>query len=216
MANELTFVLASTGADNSGGNALHLDLSQIRPVIMKRSEICCKGALPSINLRSCLRGCHSSWSRPMNLAQNGKNAFSVHFGTSVSVRRIPSRFDYAESVRADLWSSLRDIRENALRNEAEFSFDGAQWRHCSEEDDFFLDKRSGSLIHPAHVETVSVFDGIEWKPISNDIGMVVATSCPRAEGPREFEQNIAQRWIQQKSRINSVTAKTRNLIFSNN
>lgn len=168
MVNKRPLTLTTTVGNTNCGNELRFDVCQIRPVVLKRSEIYCKCASPSLNLRSCLRRGRTSWSTPTTSAQNNKYACIVQFQTSVSVRRIPSRLDYSESVRTDLWSSLRDIRENALRNEAEFSFDGAEWRRCSEEEDFFFDKRSGSLVHPAHVETVCVFDGIEWKPISKN------------------------------------------------
>jgi hypothetical protein len=95
-------------------------------------------------------------------------ACSVQFRSNVTVKRIPSRHEYSPSMRRELWTPLKELRENALRNEAEFSFDGCNWRECCEEQDMFFDKRSGSLIHPVHVETVCVFNGKEWKPIAKD------------------------------------------------
>lgn len=160
--------LALTNSNSNGGKALRFDITQIKPVIMKRSEIYNKGTSPVSNattLPSCLRQSRTPGSTATTSTEPQNDACSVQFRSNVTVRRIPSRHDYSESVKAELWSSLAEIRENAIRNEAEFSFDGAQWRTCREEKDFFLDKQSGCLIHPAHVETVCVFNGIEWTPI---------------------------------------------------
>ena len=100
------------------------------------------------------------------------------------MKRIPSRHDYAESTRKELWSSLDEIKENALRNEAEFLFDGGDWRECCEEEDMYFDKRSGALVHPAHIEKVCVFNGTGWTPISKEetATPAQATSASQAVG----------------------------------
>jgi len=70
-------------------------------------------------------------------------------------------------TKRELWASLDEIRQNALRNEAEFIFDGGDWRNVSEEDAMFYDQRSGTLIHPAHIDANAyMFDGHDWKPIA--------------------------------------------------
>ena len=127
-------------------------------------------------LSSCLRPPSQHLRRQAHLALSSSGyrtnnvACSVQFRPSVTVRRIPSRHEYGEETKRDLWSNLDEIRVNALRNEAEFVFDGGNWRECSEEDVMFFDHRLGSLVHPAHVDTsVCVYStGHGWKPISED------------------------------------------------
>jgi len=153
----------------------------IKPVILKRSEIYNFSAPVVVleeqnqarhnnnsnGLQSCLRRGPSCSIRAPSYQQN--DACSVQFRSSVAVKRIPSRYDYSEGTRRLLWNNLQEIRENAMRNEAEFLFDGGNWRHCCEEDDMYYDKHSGSMIHPAHVATVRVLSGNQWRPaILND------------------------------------------------
>ena len=179
---------------------------EIRPVIMKRSEIynnCApvvlfhktpkngasnssidQGAAASNRdecrneqpLASCLRGPSQALRRQSQLGsssashRSGTAACSVQFRPKVTVRRIPSRHEYGEDIKRDLWTNLDEIRVNALRNEAEFVFDGGNWRECTEEDQMYFDHRLGSLVHPAHVDTsVCVYStGQGWEPISED------------------------------------------------
>jgi hypothetical protein len=177
MANKRPLAMAATSATHiNGGKQLRYDISQVKPMILKRSEILSKEASrllcehPHSMLSSCLRERRKSWSLyPETMTPARQNeACSVQFRSNVTVKRIPSRHEYSPSMRRELWTPLKELRENALRNEAEFSFDGCNWRECCEEQDMFFDKRSGSFIHPVHVETVCVFNGTEWKPIAKD------------------------------------------------
>jgi len=125
----------------------------------------------SSNLQSCLRPpSHALGRVALSHGQysNGNNQeTSVQFRPSVTVRRIPSRHSYSPVTKRELWASLDEIRQNALRNEAEFIFDGGDWRNVSEEDAMFYDQRSGTLIHPAHIDANAyMFDGHDWKPIA--------------------------------------------------
>ncbi|CAB9506755.1 expressed unknown protein [Seminavis robusta] len=177
MVTKRPLASAAANADRNGGKQLRFDLSQIKPLILKRSEILSSEVARLRNedmdtqpLPSCLRTRSTSWAlHPETMTPMTQDeACSVQFRSNVTVKRIPSRHEYSPSTRRELWSSLKEIRENALRNEAEFSFDGCNWRECCEEDDMFYDKRSDTLIHPAHVETVCVYNGREWKPIANE------------------------------------------------
>lgn len=137
-------------------------------------------------LSSCLRPPSQALRRQAQLVSSSSGyltnhvACSVQFRPSVTVRRIPSRHEYGEETKRDLWSNLDEIRVNALRNEAEFVFDGGNWRECSEEDAMYFDHRLGSLVHPAHVDTsVCVYNtNYGWKPISEDNNTSNTTESP--------------------------------------
>jgi hypothetical protein len=180
---------ATNAAHINGGKQLRYDIIQVKPLILKRSEILSKEVSRLYErpqpLASCLRARRSL--RPLHpdtmtpVRQN--EACSVQFRSNVTVKRIPSRHEYSPSMRRELWTPLKELRENALRNEAEFCFDRCSWRDCCEEQDMFFDKRSGSLIHPVHVETVCVFNGKEWKPISKDETIAKPTVASASVSP---------------------------------
>lgn len=95
-------------------------------------------------------------------------ACRVHFCPTVTIKGIPARDDYSESERKNLWSSLEEMKENALRNDAEFMFDGRDWRFATEEDGMHFDKVTGTLVHPVHAVTAYMLNGGEWKPLVKD------------------------------------------------
>lgn len=86
--------------------------------------------------------CNSSNTSPRN---------SVRFHCKVLVMRIPSRKQYPESMKRNLWSSLSEIARSAQRNTFEFSSEGWNWRSAVEEDSMYIHPKTGQYIHPAHV-----------------------------------------------------------------
>jgi len=76
----------------------------------------------------------------------------VHFESTVQVVRIPSHKDYTTSLKRTLWGSLKDIKQNAMRNTTEYIFDACQWRNATEEQDMYFDQQSGKYIHPVHIQ----------------------------------------------------------------
>ena len=66
---------------------------------------------------------------------------SLQFDQTVSVKVIPSRFDYSQDVKQKLWSDRKECKANKLKNLKEFAKEGFDWRNVndSDEDDLARD-----------------------------------------------------------------------------
>lgn len=78
-----------------------------------------------------------------------KRSVSLH--KSVSIIPIPSRDEYSCTVKERLWSSSAELCANAARNSIEFASEGWNWRDVVEDEEMFVHKPSGELIHPVHL-----------------------------------------------------------------
>eukprot|EP00533_Pseudo-nitzschia_delicatissima_P015866 CAMPEP_0197266432 /NCGR_PEP_ID=MMETSP1432-20130617/3001_1 /TAXON_ID=44447 /ORGANISM="Pseudo-nitzschia delicatissima, Strain UNC1205" /LENGTH=172 /DNA_ID=CAMNT_0042731301 /DNA_START=175 /DNA_END=693 /DNA_ORIENTATION=- len=76
---------------------------------------------------------------------------NVRFHSKVLVMRIPSRNQYPEHMKRNLWCSLSEIARSAQRNTIEFSSEGWDWRSAVEEESMYVHPKTGQYIHPAHV-----------------------------------------------------------------
>jgi len=76
---------------------------------------------------------------------------SVRFHSKVLVMRIPSRNQYPESIKRNLWCSLSEIARSAQRNTIEFSSEGWNWRSAVEEESMYVHPKTGQYIHPVHI-----------------------------------------------------------------
>jgi len=83
---------------------------------------------------------------------NIRSRNSVRFHSKVLVMRIPSRNQYPESIKRNLWSSLSEIAKSAQRNTIEFSSEGWNWRSAIEEDSMYVHPRTRQRIHPVHLQ----------------------------------------------------------------
>ena len=77
---------------------------------------------------------------------------SIRFHSKVLVMRIPSRNQYPEYMKRNLWCSLSEIARSAQRNTIEFSSEGWDWRSAVEEDSMYIHPKTGQYIHPVHVQ----------------------------------------------------------------
>lgn len=77
---------------------------------------------------------------------------NVRFHSKVLVMRIPSRYQYPESIKRTLWCSLSEIARSAQRNTIEFTSEGWNWRTAVEEKSMYIHPRTGQYIHPVHVQ----------------------------------------------------------------
>lgn len=80
---------------------------------------------------------------------------SVRFHSKVLVMRIPSRKQYPESMKRNMWCSLSEIARSAQRNTIEFSSEGWDWRSAVEEHSMYIHPKTGQYIHPVHVQRVA-------------------------------------------------------------
>lgn len=78
----------------------------------------------------------------------------IRFNETVDVVPIPMRSEYTVEMRHNVWSSTREIQENAARNTLEFAHDGWDWRKVADEDVFQqCPEGTGRWIHPVHCST---------------------------------------------------------------
>ena len=76
---------------------------------------------------------------------------AVHFAETVLIQDIPPASAYTQEERERLWTTLADLQRDAKRNATELWFDGGDWRHATEEDQFCVwEAKNGEtqLIHP--------------------------------------------------------------------
>jgi hypothetical protein len=80
---------------------------------------------------------------------------TVKFNPTVSMIRIPSRYQYSPRIKKCIWSDGYEIKENAERNMIEFEAEGFDWRNVVLDDEMYVDSYNGHLIHPCHVNDYS-------------------------------------------------------------
>lgn len=80
----------------------------------------------------------------------------VWFSPITSVVPIPSRQDYSEADRQQIWTTFDEQDMNALRNKIEYQYEGHDWRNVVLERDMYSDT-NGELVHPAILEFVSLW-----------------------------------------------------------
>jgi len=73
------------------------------------------------------------------------------FDEIVAVVPIPSIEEYSPHVRRRMWASRSEIVRNVARNLVEYTAEGCNWRTVTEDDDMFVCRSTGELIHPIHV-----------------------------------------------------------------
>mmetsp|Transcript_24982 Transcript_24982/g.54881 ORF Transcript_24982/g.54881 Transcript_24982/m.54881 type:complete len:173 (+) Transcript_24982:144-662(+) len=77
----------------------------------------------------------------------------VRFNNVVTEKEIASHRKYSDRIRRTLWSDPEEIKENAYRNQIEFQAEGMDWESVLENDEMYVDAKTGELIHPFWVES---------------------------------------------------------------
>ncbi len=77
---------------------------------------------------------------------------TIQFQDEVLVLPIPSRHDYSERIKKFLWSGAEELSETIERNRAEFASEGWDWHSVLEDDEMYVDAKSGELVHPIWLE----------------------------------------------------------------
>jgi len=74
----------------------------------------------------------------------------VSFGPSVCVRPIPTRSEYSDRMKSQIWSSRHELQMNAQRNVIEFTAENWDWRQAASDDDMIICDVTGERVHPIH------------------------------------------------------------------
>ncbi len=77
----------------------------------------------------------------------------VRFNTVVTEKQIASHKKYSDRIKKQLWSDPAEIQENAYRNQIEYQAEGMNWQSVLENDEMYVDAKTGELIHPFWVES---------------------------------------------------------------
>jgi hypothetical protein len=88
----------------------------------------------------------------------------VHFDGDVVVRPIASHRAYSKRIRRTLWTSKDELNDHIHRNTAEFMAEGMDWKNVLEDDDMYMDAKTGELIHPYWVENDELFEAVANGP----------------------------------------------------
>mmetsp|Transcript_10623 Transcript_10623/g.25569 ORF Transcript_10623/g.25569 Transcript_10623/m.25569 type:complete len:164 (-) Transcript_10623:70-561(-) len=76
----------------------------------------------------------------------------VRFNSIVTEKQIASHKKYSDRMKRELWNDPNVIEENAYRNQIEFEAEGMDWQSVLENEEMYLDTKTGELIHPFWVE----------------------------------------------------------------
>ena len=77
----------------------------------------------------------------------------VRFNDVVTEKEIASHKKYSNRIKRQLWSDPEEIQENAYRNQIEFQAEGMNWQSVLENEEMYVDPKTGELIHPFWVES---------------------------------------------------------------
>lgn len=81
----------------------------------------------------------------------------VQFDSDVIVQPIASHKAYSKRIKRTLWTSSEELNDHVYRNTAEFMAEGMDWKNVLEDDDMYMDAKTGELIHPYWVESHDSF-----------------------------------------------------------
>jgi hypothetical protein len=107
---------------------------------------------------------HEPFQQPLNddaVTGSSTSTSSTSFGTPgrrlrfeshVTVIPIASRHQFSNRIKRILWSNSREIKENAERNMREYEYEGWDWNLVLEDDEMYVDSRTGDLVHPVWLE----------------------------------------------------------------
>jgi hypothetical protein len=91
-------------------------------------------------------------SKQPTLATTATNRHVVAFKPAVTVHPIPSRNNYSNRIRSQLWTPYEELQENAARNSIEFAAENFDWTNVAEEKDMIF--WHGEHVHPIHFDMI--------------------------------------------------------------
>mmetsp|Transcript_48887 Transcript_48887/g.52794 ORF Transcript_48887/g.52794 Transcript_48887/m.52794 type:complete len:154 (+) Transcript_48887:136-597(+) len=76
----------------------------------------------------------------------------VRFNSIVKEKHIASHKRYTDRIKRTMFCSTEEIRMNAYRNQIEYEAEGMNWENVLEDDEMYMDAKTGELVHPFWVE----------------------------------------------------------------
>lgn len=80
---------------------------------------------------------------------NNNRKYRIQFGCYVKEVEIPHRNSYSITERMQMWNNNETLRIMMKRNRIEYDWEGNDWEHAPEEDEFCY--INGVQLHPAHL-----------------------------------------------------------------
>jgi hypothetical protein len=83
---------------------------------------------------------------------DSKKTRHIAFQEEVDVLPIPTRHEYSDRIKGQIWSSRLELQENAERNALEYAAEGWHWQGVTEDEGMYICSVSGELVHPIHLQ----------------------------------------------------------------
>jgi len=77
----------------------------------------------------------------------------VQFNNDVMVKQIASHKVYSNRIKNTMWNDSQTIQENATRNQIEYEAEDRKWEAVIEDDEMYVNAKTGELVHPVWVES---------------------------------------------------------------
>lgn len=97
-----------------------------------------------------------------------RRSSTISFDSTVSVVPIRKFDEYPMTLRRKLWGTSQETHENIIRNSIEFAADGWDWHTVTLDEDMYVSKFNGELVHPVHVKQLE----------ARNIGLLVPNNNP--------------------------------------
>lgn len=86
-----------------------------------------------------------------------KKKKSVRFNEITKIYFIPSRYEYSDIMKRQIWNSADEIMKMANRNTIEFEWENWDWKNVVLEEDMYVDAVNGQSIHPSHIANLIAY-----------------------------------------------------------
>ncbi len=123
--------------------------------------------------------------RGQDKSRRKKKSVSIH--KSVSVISIPSRYEYPNRLRDQMWTNAVEIQRNAARNTIEFCSESWKWENVLEDEHMFIHQTTKELVHPIHVQNalsqIQSANGVNNEEVQINLHLISSLVPPASAAP---------------------------------